>query len=157
MPRHRWPGAPWHPLFRSGMGNVHQHKLLVGLFASHEPWPTRPRQRARDTVAEETASSGDDNLSHGPFETAIAPLTDSGVGSLLDNAGWSLESIRDVSSDYERWYRNFAARIHDLQPMLVQECGIETWEYAVKFYDIMYETVQTGNMGGAIVYAAKRG
>jgi hypothetical protein len=27
----------------------------------------------------------------------------------------------------------------------------------VKFYDTMYETVQTGNMGGAIVYAVKRG
>jgi len=85
------------------------------------------------------------------------PLKLSGVGSLLDNAGWSLEVIRDVSTDYERWYKNFATRIHDLQPMLVQECGIETWEYAVKFYDIMYETVQTGDMGGAIVYAVKRG
>jgi hypothetical protein len=85
------------------------------------------------------------------------PLKLSGVGSLLDNAGWSLEVIRDVSTDYERWYRNFATRIHDLQPILVQEYGIETWEYAVKFYDTMYETVQSGNMGGAIVYAVKRG
>jgi SAM-dependent methyltransferase len=72
-------------------------------------------------------------------------------------AGWSLEVIRDVSTDYERWYRNFSARIHDLQPMLVQECGIEIWEYAVKFYDTMYETVQNGDMGGAIVYAVKPG
>jgi SAM-dependent methyltransferase len=85
------------------------------------------------------------------------PLKLSGVGSLLDNAGWSLEVIRHVSTDYERWYKNFATRIHDLQPILVQECGIETWEYAVKFYDTMYETVQSGNLGGAIVYAVKRG
>ncbi len=38
-----------------------------------------------------------------------------------------------------------------------QEWGIESWEYAVKFYDAMYEAVQAGNMGGAIVYAVKRG
>jgi len=31
------------------------------------------------------------------------------------------------------------------------------WQYAAKFYDTMYETVQTGNMGGTIVYAVKRG
>jgi SAM-dependent methyltransferase len=85
------------------------------------------------------------------------PLKLSGGRALLDDAGWSLEVIRDVSTDYARWYRNLATRIHDLQPMLVQECGIETWEYAAKFYDTMYETVQTGNMGGAIVYAVKRG
>jgi SAM-dependent methyltransferase len=85
------------------------------------------------------------------------PLNLSGVNSLLDNAGWSLEVIRDVSADYLHWYRTLATRIHDLQPMLVRECGIETWEYAAKFYDTMYATVQTGDMGGAIVYAVKRG
>ena len=95
------------------------------------------------------------SLRHRVLVLAMTAL--STVGSLLDNAGWSLEVIRDVSTDYERWYKNFATRIHDLQPMLVQECGVETWEYAAKFYDTMYEAIQSGNMGGAIVYAIKRG
>ena len=60
------------------------------------------------------------------------PLKLSGIGSLLSDAGWSLEVIRDVTSDYTRWYANLATRIYGLQPKLIQECGIETWEYAAE-------------------------
>ena len=38
---------------------------------------------------------------------------------------------------------------------LIQECGIEIWEDAANFYDTMHETLQTGSMGGAIVYARR--
>ena len=78
------------------------------------------------------------------------------IGSLLGDAGWSPDVIRDVTTDYTRWYKNFAARIHELRPKLVQECGIETWEYASNFYDTIHETLQTGGMGGAIVYALRQ-
>jgi SAM-dependent methyltransferase len=83
------------------------------------------------------------------------PLKLSGIGSLLGDAEWSLDVIRDVTADYTRWYKSLATRIHDLQPKLIQECGIETWEYAANFYDTMHETLQTGSMGGAIVYARR--
>jgi SAM-dependent methyltransferase len=83
------------------------------------------------------------------------PLKSSSIGSLLANAGWSLDVIRDITTDYTRWYKTFSTRIHDLQPKLVEECGTETWEYAADFYDTMHETLQTGGMGGAIVYAVR--
>ena len=83
------------------------------------------------------------------------PLQLSGIASLLSDAGWSLQVIRDVTIDYARWYRNLATRIYDLRSRLIQECGRESWEYAANFYDTMHQTIQTGNMGGAIVYAVK--
>jgi hypothetical protein len=42
--------------------------------------------------------------------------------------------------------RTWPTRIHDLQPKLIRECGIETWVYAANFYDTMRETLQTGSM-----------
>ena len=66
------------------------------------------------------------------------------LGSLLGDAGWSLDVIIDVTADYARWCKNLAARLQDLKPELIQECGLETWEYAVNFYDAMYETLPTG-------------
>jgi SAM-dependent methyltransferase len=83
------------------------------------------------------------------------PLKLSDIGSLLGDAEWSLDVIRDVTVNYTCWYKDLATRIHDLRPMLIQECGMETWEYAANFYDTMLETLQTGSMGGAIVYARR--
>ena len=84
------------------------------------------------------------------------PLILPTVGSQLTDTGWSLETIRDVTTDYTRWYKTFASRIHDLKPKLVEECGIETWTYAANFYDLMHDTIRTGGMGGAIVYAQRQ-
>jgi SAM-dependent methyltransferase len=84
------------------------------------------------------------------------PLKLSSVDTLLTEAGWSLDLIRDVTADYTRWYRNLVTRIHELRPKLVQECGLETWEYAANFYESMHETLRTGGMGGAIVYARRK-
>ena len=83
------------------------------------------------------------------------PLSLSSVGSLLGTTGWSVENIRDITSDYVRWYRTFSDRIRELRSRLIQECGMETWEYASNFYDLMHETLGTGDMGGAIVYAKR--
>jgi SAM-dependent methyltransferase len=83
------------------------------------------------------------------------PLNLSSIGSLLTATGWSAESIRDITADYVRWYKTFSDRIRELKPKLIQECGIETWEYASNFYDLMHETLRTGQMGGAIVYAKR--
>jgi hypothetical protein len=66
-----------------------------------------------------------------------------------------VESIQDITSDYVRWYKTFSDRIRDLRPKLIQECGIETWEYASNFYDLMHAALRTGRMGGAIVYAKR--
>jgi SAM-dependent methyltransferase len=83
------------------------------------------------------------------------PLNLSSIHSLLSETGWSAESIQDITADYVRWYRIFSDRIRELKPKLIQECGMETWEYASNFYDLMHETLVTGHMGGAIVYAQR--
>jgi SAM-dependent methyltransferase len=83
------------------------------------------------------------------------PLKLSNIGSLLSDGGWSLEAVFDLTDDYTRWYKNLSARIHDMRSRLIEECGLETWEYAANFYDAMHETLQAGGMGGAIVYAVR--
>ncbi len=83
------------------------------------------------------------------------PLILSNIGSLLDATGWKLETIQDITIDYIRWYKTFSDRIRELRPKLIEECGTETWEYASHFYDLMHETLKTGHMGGAIVYAKR--
>ena len=83
------------------------------------------------------------------------PLILSTINSLLSDTGWTLETIQDVTPEYIRWYKTFSDRIRELRPKLIEECGIETWEYASNFYDLMHETIKSGHMGGAIVYAKK--
>ena len=81
------------------------------------------------------------------------PLILSTISTLLTETGWTLDTIQDVTTDYIRWYKTFSDRIRELRPKLIEECGIETWQYASNFYDLMHETIKTGYMGGAIVYA----
>jgi hypothetical protein len=83
------------------------------------------------------------------------PLILSNIGSLLDATSWKLETIQDITTDYIRWYKTFSDRIRELRSKLIEECGTETWEYASHFYDLMHETLKTGDMGGAIVYAKR--
>jgi SAM-dependent methyltransferase len=83
------------------------------------------------------------------------PLNLFSIGSLLSAAGWSAENIQDITADYVRWYKTFSDRIRELRPRLIQECGIETWKYASNFYDLMHDSLRTGHMGGAIVYAKR--
>jgi ubiquinone/menaquinone biosynthesis C-methylase UbiE len=83
------------------------------------------------------------------------PLVLSTIGSLLNETGWTLKTIHDITVDYIRWYKTFSDRIRELRTTLIEECGAETWEYASNFYDLMHETLRTGHMGGAIVYARK--
>jgi SAM-dependent methyltransferase len=85
------------------------------------------------------------------------PLNLSNISSLLSGAGWMTQTMHDVTADYIRWYKTFSERIRELRPQLIQECGIETWEYASNFYDLMHESLLTGHMGGAIVYATRPG
>jgi len=54
------------------------------------------------------------------------PLKLSGVGSLLDNAGWSLEVIRDVSTDYERWYRTSLPVFTTCNPCLFRSVALKS-------------------------------
>jgi SAM-dependent methyltransferase len=81
------------------------------------------------------------------------PVIPSTIGALLNETGWKLDTVQDVTSDYIRWYKTFSDRIRELRSKLIEECGLETWEYASNFYDLMHETIKTGHMGGAIVYA----
>ena len=83
------------------------------------------------------------------------PLILSTISALLNETGWKLDTIQDLTADYIRWYKTFSNRIRELQTKLIEECGVETWEYASNFYDLMHETIKTGHMGGAIVYAKR--
>ena len=83
------------------------------------------------------------------------PLILSSISALLNETGWQLDTVQDVTTDYIRWYKTFSGRIRELRSKLIEECGIETWEYASNFYDLMHDTIKTGHMGGAIVYAKR--
>jgi SAM-dependent methyltransferase len=84
------------------------------------------------------------------------PLILTSIGPMLSDTGWSLETIQDITPEYTRWYKNFASRIHELKPKLIEECGLETWTYASNFYDMMHDTLLTAHMGGAIIYASRQ-
>ena len=81
------------------------------------------------------------------------PLSMNALPSRLDQNGWSLGECLDISVDFERWYTEFVNRFAMRRQQLLSLFASELVNYAEDYYCSLLDTIKTGALGGAVVYA----
>lgn len=94
-----------------------------------------------------------------------APLMDAGVpfipnpplmadlDRLLDDCGWRLQSLDDLTGDYARWYEALIARIEAKRQGIETLGGTNAYEHVLDRYSGLLATIEEGRLGGAAIYA----
>ncbi|MGI9274341.1 MAG: class I SAM-dependent methyltransferase [Endozoicomonas sp.] len=67
---------------------------------------------------------------------------------------WKIESIRDVSKDFENEYQYIIDRLHKEEQRLVKKFGRSAYNKVLSSYLIIHSTLVSGDLGGAIIFAS---
>ncbi len=78
------------------------------------------------------------------------------AGSMLESSGWRLESIKDLSKEYEGWYQELVKKIGEKREEIVRTSGQDWFDYALRRYEELLEKIQEGLIGGALISATRR-
>jgi len=70
----------------------------------------------------------------------------------LEKAGWLLEQLRPLDTEYECWYTALVQRIEAKYDSIVALAGEEAYQHTHCVYQTLLETIQKKVLGGAIVY-----
>jgi len=81
------------------------------------------------------------------------PLRLQSLPAELDAAGWSLKEWVEIHSEYRRWYAELVERFADRRQELLRRFDPDLVAYAEDYYQSMLEAIESGALGGAIVYA----
>lgn len=81
------------------------------------------------------------------------PLDLSGARGLLSASKWSVTGVEDITGHYERWYRELVTRIEARSAAIVEMAGEEWFNFVRSFYGGLFRCIETGRIGGAVVYA----
>lgn len=85
------------------------------------------------------------------------PLMKEAVQSLLQDGGWELQSIDDLTADYERWYAALVGRIEAKREAITSLAGAAAYEHVLHRYAGLLAAIREGRLGGGVVYARKMG
>jgi len=81
------------------------------------------------------------------------PIEPATFSETLSLAGWTLESMDDISADYERWYEHFLARLDVRREALLEFAPAEAIDHTRAFFSALLAAIQQGHLGGAIFTA----
>lgn len=74
---------------------------------------------------------------------------------MLTSAGWKLDSVTDVTTQYESWYSELVRKIESKQEAIVSEHGARWFDYALRRYQELLDVIKDGTIGGAIFKAVR--
>jgi SAM-dependent methyltransferase len=86
-------------------------------------------------------------LPHPPVKTELR--------ALLEDNGWQLQSVDDLTSDYARWYRALVAKIEAKRSAIEALAGPSAFEHVLGRYAGLLAAIEQGHLGGATIYADK--
>jgi SAM-dependent methyltransferase len=96
-----------------------------------------------------------------------APLMDAGapflpnpplkadLARILEEGGWRLRSVEDLTGDYARWYEALVAKIKAKREGIETLGGPEAYEHVLDRYSGLLAAIQEGRLGGVVVYGDK--
>ena len=71
------------------------------------------------------------------------------------DAGWRIESVTDLTTEYERWYADLVKKIHDKKDDIIARGGEHWFAYALQRYQELLDAIRDGIVGGAILQAIR--
>ncbi len=81
------------------------------------------------------------------------PIDLSTFPQALTEAGWTLETQRDNTADYDRWYARFLSRLDARRDALHEFAPAELIDHTRKFYALLLDAIRAGHLGGGIITA----
>lgn len=77
------------------------------------------------------------------------------LAQTMERGGWQLETVRDLTADYVRWYRELVDKIAAKRDGIVELAGEEIYEHVLALYTGLLAALRDGQLGGAVIYARK--
>jgi SAM-dependent methyltransferase len=74
---------------------------------------------------------------------------------MLSSAGWKLDTVTDLTPQYELWYSELVHKIQSKQEEIVSRHGDRWFDYALRRYQELLDVIQEGVIGGAIFKAIR--
>ncbi|WP_196223435.1 class I SAM-dependent methyltransferase [Roseibium sp. RKSG952] len=78
------------------------------------------------------------------------------LADLLDRAGWRLDTYRDVTGNYVRWYRDLVKRIDDKRDQIEGIAGADGFAFVASRYKALLAALEEGRLEGVIVQAVRQ-
>lgn len=83
------------------------------------------------------------------------PPVEAEIPALLQQNGWRLTSVEDLTADYERWYAALVAKIEAKRSSIEELAGTDAYEHVLGRYAGLLAAVRDGRLGGATIYAER--
>lgn len=74
----------------------------------------------------------------------------------LEETGWSLIEVVDISAQYKMWYEDFLDKFEKNKTELLEEFTKEAVDIVERNFSFLLENIEAGKMGGAIIYAKRK-
>ncbi len=84
------------------------------------------------------------------------PIDPAGVSVLFAGAGWQVSEVKDLSGYYRKWYSELVAKIDSKAKDICALADEEWFKYVRNYYRTQLNTIETGVLGGATVYAIRK-
>ncbi|CAN5589945.1 hypothetical protein BH09VER1_BH09VER1_40910 [soil metagenome] len=81
------------------------------------------------------------------------PVEEASIGDQMRAAGWELDSIQNLDTDYERWYQWLVARFDTKREHLLTIAPPELIDHTRNFYSLLLDAIRQGALGGGIFLA----
>jgi len=85
--------------------------------------------------------------------TSWKPLQPAVFADLAAAEGWEVTRLDDISNRFVGWYRDLVGRIQAKDAEIQARYGDDWFEFVVAFYTGLLETMEAGELGGALVIA----
>jgi len=75
---------------------------------------------------------------------------------ILNEAGWYVDrcNIVDLSGDFKRWYAELLTKLAAKKKAIIDKYGQEYYEKAEKRYSGIFKEIDSGTLGGCVIYVS---
>lgn len=87
------------------------------------------------------------------YFNAISATSHNGFKKILQESGWQISNIIDITPDFQRWYGDLLAKMEQMKNAIIEHHGAECFATAQKRYGGMLEAINQKKLGGCIIYA----
>lgn len=73
----------------------------------------------------------------------------------MERGGWQLDTVRDLTPDYVRWYGELVDKIAAKREGIVELAGEDIYAHVLGLYSALLAALREGRLGGAVIYARR--
>lgn len=88
------------------------------------------------------------------YDVIPFPLVLENIDLMLNDSGWMLDAVEDISDLYLLWYQMLLGKIEEKEEEIVSFAGHEKYDSMLAVYSEILNAIEDGDLGGAVVRAS---